>query len=398
MGCAPVVEPEAVAEDRSDVPVAGLTAAQHDAFVRGDVLFERRFYPSEGVGPLYIRTSCGSCHAGDARGPGFVDTVSLVDATGEATDLPFGNVLRPLSVDGATPLLAPVDVPVDAPEGAAWLHARRVGPAVFGRGYIEAIAENDIVARAAQQQREGLVSGRVHWVRHRVDVAVVDQQPVHQLQPQQPAVGRFGLKASHATLDAFVAAAFVGDMGLTSPARASEASNPDAIADDRKSGTDIDDAMVGAVTDYTRMLDIPARPDDINNGDGAALFAQAGCTTCHVPSWNLPADHPIAAMAGTTAWLYTDVLLHDMGEALADGVRDGDLDNEERAQEREWRTAPLMGLRFFASYLHDGRATTLHDAVVAHASNGSEANPSVAAYQSLNEGDRTTLLRFLEQL
>jgi CxxC motif-containing protein (DUF1111 family) len=147
---------------------------------------------------------------------------------------------------------------------------------------------------------------------------------------------------------------------------------------------------VNLVADYVRTLALPKRaaPD----AAGAALFAQAGCATCHVPSLRTAADYPVALLADIDAPVYSDLLLHDMGTELADGIVDGD------ATGSEWRTAPLMGMRFFRSFLHDGRAKTLRDAVVAHGGTGSEASTAAAAFQGLATADQQRLLDFVAGL
>jgi CxxC motif-containing protein (DUF1111 family) len=111
-----------------------------------------------------------------------------------------------------------------------------------------------------------------------------------------------------------------------------------------------------------------------------------------VPTLRTRPDYPVAALAGIDAPVYTDLLLHDMGDALADGVADGN------ATSREWKTAPLIGLRHATGFLHDGRARTILDAVVAHEGPSSEANASIAAFRALAPAAQATLLRFVEGL
>jgi CxxC motif-containing protein (DUF1111 family) len=123
--------------------------------------------------------------------------------------------------------------------------------------------------------------------------------------------------------------------------------------------------------------------------EGAALFDQAKCSVCHVPSLKTRADYPIAQLAGIDAAVYTDFLLHDMGSALADGMADGD------ATSTEWRTAPLIALRYAKAYLHDGRVHTLDEAIRSHAG---EATVAATAYANLSDADRATLLAYVGAL
>ncbi|HEU4536681.1 MAG TPA: di-heme oxidoredictase family protein, partial [Polyangiaceae bacterium] len=213
----------------------------------------------------------------------------------------------------------------------------------------------------------------------------------HQLAKGDPVIGRFGLKARLGTLDDFSADAAQGDMGLTSPLRPVELSNPSG-ASDRKPGADLSLETINKMANYIRMLGIPRRGPLPPRG--AQLFAQVGCAGCHTPSLKTRADYPVAPIAGIDAPVYTDLLLHDMGDALADGLGPGEGD----AGPREWRTTPLIGLRFDRTLMHDGRAATVEEAVIAHEGPGSQANVSVARWRALPAADRAVLLAFVEAL
>ncbi len=352
-----------VAEDPSDAPIAGLSAEELRRFAEGDARFEHPFREAQGLGPLYIHRSCTSCHEDDARGPGAVRRVA------SAGELPFGDTLRPRTAAGArTPITAPDDA----------VETLRLPPAVFARGYLEAIADATIEGfEQAQRDRDDGISGRAHRV------------PSSSTEPRNR-IGRFGHKARSATLEDFTADALLGDMGLTSPHRPEELPNPDGLRDDARPGVDLGADDVAAIADYVRMLAIPRR--EAADPRGAALFEEARCAVCHVPSARTRSDHPIAALRYVEVALYTDVLLHDLGEGLADGVSEHD------ASGREWRTAPLVGLRHLRGLLHDGRAATVREAIEAHASEGSEANDSIARFRALSESDRDALVAFVEAL
>jgi CxxC motif-containing protein (DUF1111 family) len=367
--------------DRPDLPLLRATHEELARFQEGDTLFEVTFREADGLGPLYVRASCGSCHADDARGPGFVRKAPNAEGAG-ARPLPHGNTERPYVTAGAkTPLLA------DAPPATL---TRRYPPAVFGRGYLEAVADEEIerLERAAVS-RSGAIRGRIHRVRYESAPNPRAGFPTR-VKGDAGLIGRFGLKARIASLDEFSADALQGDMGITNPLRPLEPSNPDALADDTKPGIDVNRETVNLLADYVRLLELPDRAQATPRG--AALFASTLCAECHVPSLKTRGDYPIRALAGIDAPVYTDFLLHDMGEGLADGVRDGD------AGPREWRTAPLVGLRFAPALLHDGRAGDVAQAILAHQSAGSEANPSVERFLSLAEADRRELVAFVEAL
>jgi CxxC motif-containing protein (DUF1111 family) len=376
-GCGDAPGLTVVKEDPSDLPLSGLSDDERQRFKDGDALFELPFRASMGIGPLYIRSSCAACHADDGRGPGAVTKM----AAGEpAVDLPYGHTVRPQMAAGATTAIV-------APVGA--VTSLRVGPPVFARGYIEAIADSEIARVEREQAAGGVVSGRINRVTY-----ASQANPDTRFNRHQPGdtglIGRFGLKARIATVDEFAADAFQGDMGLTSPLRPDELPNPDGLTDDQRPGVDVTADDVNVTADYVRTLALPKRaaPD----AAGAALFAQVGCATCHVPALRTAADYPIALLADIDAPVYSDVLLHDMGAELADGIADGD------ASGNEWRTAPLVGMRFFRSFLHDGRAKTLRDAVVAHGGPGSEASAAAAAFQALSTVDQQGLLDFVAGL
>ncbi|MEW5849114.1 MAG: di-heme oxidoredictase family protein [Myxococcota bacterium] len=375
-----------VREDPTDSPLAGLTDEQLAVFAEGDVLFEDPLRESQGLGPLFIRRSCGSCHADDAKGPGAVNKMvfTLEDGFTPAPDqsaLPFGFTVRPYATAGAS-------TPITAPEGVKL--TTRVGPAVFGRGYLEAIREDEILRmEQLQQGRADGVSGRVSRVTYHSVTARDRGYGSHTL-GETNLVGRFGLKARVVSLDDFTADAYQGDMGITSPLRPNELPNPDGLGDDERPGLDVTLETVEKVSDYVRMLAIPRRAEP--EAGAPELFEQAGCAVCHVPSLRTRADHPLAPLRDVDAPVYTDLLLHDMGAELADAQTD------ENAEPREWRTAPLVGLRHLRSLMHDGRASTVADAIRHHRGEGSEANASVDLYDALSVEQQQKLIRFVESL
>jgi CxxC motif-containing protein (DUF1111 family) len=199
--------------------------------------------------------------------------------------------------------------------------------------------------------------------------------------------GRLGLKSRIATLDDFTADAFQGDMGLTTPMRPTELANPDGLADDRRAGVDLTQGHIDRISFYLRRIAIPRRVGLTERG--AALFAQTGCAVCHVTSLRTRASYPIAQLAGIDAPIYSDLLLHDMGPALADGMTDGG------ASAAAWRTAPLIGMRFQSTFLHDGRAQSVAEAVLAH---DGEARDAAHAFGALSDADQRALIDLVEAL
>jgi|GEM_PF-228701 len=375
--------------DPFDVPINGVTRDLVTQFNAGDDLFDIPLREPDGLGPLYTRTACGACHQDAARGPGLVQkmTVVLTDGITPAPDqtvLAFGHTVHPLVAAGAkTPIVAPGDPSVKV--------SIRVGPPVLGRGYMEAILDSEIErVEAEQAARADAIHGRANRVFYASEANTDTRFHTHQ--KGDVVIGRFGVKARIATLDDFTADALQGDMGITSPLRPEEIVNPDGLTDDLKPGVDATMGELNARAMYMRLIAIPRRKD---SGSGAAAFTAAKCGVCHVPSMKTRADYPIGLLANIDAPVYTDLLLHDMGPGLADGSADG---VDGAAHSREWRTAPLIGLRFDKAYMHDSRARTIHDAILAHDSPGSQATESVQLYNALPAADHAALLDFVGSL
>lgn len=387
--CAGRVEPQPFEPpDLSDQPLAGLSAEQLARFDRGDELFDLSLRDADGLGPLFTRSACGQCHDGAARGPGVVQKFGVVMSDGvtphpDQSRLAYGHTERPNTTAGATRgILAPREADVRI--------TRRVGPPVMGLGYLEAVADETLLQLVSEQAaRADGIRGRVNRVTYASEPNPGSAFPAH---PKGAAViGRFGLKARIATLDDFTADALLSDMGITSPLRPTELPNPDGLADDLKPGVDLTLESLNARADYLRLLAIPRRA--VVPG-GREAFAKARCDGCHVEKLPTRTDWPLTQVAGVEAPVFTDLLLHDLGVGLADGlaVEDG------QAGAREWRTAPLIGLRFSRRLLHDSRAGSVAEAIDAHASEGSEANDSVARYRALSDSERQALLGYVEAL
>lgn len=379
---------ELVRADVSDLALPKLPARWDAQFRRGDAVFEQPFRDNQGLGPVYIRQSCNSCHAADSRGPGAVRKMVLVGDDGQTpiddqSPLGYGHTVRPLMAAGAVQAIT-------VPEGRTdVLVTKREPPPVFARGYLEAIADSEIERIAQEQAERGVVSGEINWVEYASEPNPDTQ--FHEYARGDRVIGRFGLKARIATLDEFAADAFQGDMGITSVLRPTELPNP-ASEDDELPGIDLELDSLNAVADYMRVLRIPARSAVVEDEQARELFAQTGCADCHVPSLRTRADYPIAALADIDAPVYTDLLLHDMGANYADGLR------EFEAGYSEWKTPPLIGLRHMQRYLHDGRAETIEQAIEMHGGAESEALHAAEAFGALSAADRAALVKFVSAL
>jgi CxxC motif-containing protein (DUF1111 family) len=374
--------------DLVDVPIDGATRDQLDAFHEGDGLFDLPFRSADGLGPLYIRVSCGSCHEKAARGPGLVLKMVVTETDGitpsaDQTKLPYGHTERPYATAGAT-------TPVVAPDDPSVKVTTRVGPPVLGRGYLEAILDSEIERMESEQAtRTDGIRGHINRVTYASEPNPDTTFGAH-AKGDANLIGRFGLKARIVSLDEFTADAFQGDMGITNALRPTELPNPDQMTDDLKIGVDTDATVVNDVANYLRLIAIPARRN--LEPRGPELFDRGLCSACHAPSLKTRTDYPIAQLAGIDAPVFTDMLLHDMGDTLADGLTDG------AAGPRDWRTAPLVGLRFAKTFLHDARASSIEEAILLHAGPGSEAAESVQRFQGLADDERRALLDYVSAL
>lgn len=401
-------------------PIEGLDAAHAARFRKGSGIFRQAWLigPSQdhpdfvGLGPLYNRLSCIACHVKNGRGAapdsenGVARTMAARlsvegrDAHGGPRAHPlYGAQLNPEGVPGvagegqAVVDYAEFDVSFSDGErislrrptlsfralahgalGPQTKISLRNAPPVFGLGLLEAVSEAEILAG----------KGRPNFV---FDVAT-----------GQKALGRFGLKANQPNLKQQIANAFVEDIGVTSSLFPVESCAP--VQTDCLGGAtppELTDAQLEAVVTYIRALAAPARRhiDDPRVTDGASLFQAIGCSDCHRETLHVAEFAPLPALNGAEFHPYTDLLLHDMGEGLADGREDYG------AGPRDWRTPPLWGLGLAgkggdgADFLHDGRARTLAEAILWH---GGEAQSSADAFRRLPEPQRRALLAFLNSL
>jgi CxxC motif-containing protein (DUF1111 family) len=317
--------------------------------------------------------------------------MALVEADGvtplaDQSLLAWGHTVHPL-------LAADAVTPIEPPDNAHVKVSTRLGPPVVGRGYMESVLDSEIQrVEKEQSKRKDGIRGRINWVVYASEVA--EDASFNPYKKGDLAVGRFGLKSRIATMDEFTADAFQGDMGITSPYRPNEFPNPDGIKDDEKPGVDVGMESVLSRATYLRLLAIPERGV---SPLGEALFDEVKCAACHVPSLHTRSDYPIQVFADIDAPVFTDFLLHNMGVELADGLPAGP-DTDGEAGPFDWRTAPLIGLRFNRTLMHDGRAKGVAEAIAAHRGEGSEANVSVDLFDALAEKDRDVLVQFVEGL
>ncbi|MCZ6754336.1 MAG: thiol oxidoreductase [Gemmatimonadetes bacterium] len=367
-----------------DAPLPGLTPEELAAFLKGDEVFGSAFSPARGLGPIFNNVSCASCHSGDGRGrPENALTRFSRSATDPALDI-GGPQLQDKALPGATPETLPAGV----------LTSLRLPPPVFGTGLIAAIPVATILANADPNDQDGDgISGRPNMV---VPAAFVPlDEPGGGSGPQ---LGRFSRKAQVTSLLQQITEAYHQDMGVTSDFLPAENVNPQVGTPTETADLAVDPELpmadLQAVIHYVRLLAPPAPGQDTPQRQlGADLFGQIGCAQCHTPVMQT-GSNVIQALAFKPVPLYSDLLLHDMGDALADNRPDG------QATGREWKTTPLWGLRLMRQFLngqafllHDGSAGSVEDAVIRH---GGEAQVARDAFVNLSADDRAALLDFVE--
>ncbi|WP_285406188.1 di-heme oxidoredictase family protein [Pseudomonas sp. FR229a] len=389
----------------------------------------------DGLGPLFNTNACQNCHIKDGRGhppsPDATNAVSMLVRLSIPDAPPYAKIIEQLGVvpepvyggqfqDMAVPGVAPegkvrVDytpVPVRFKDGTQVelrkptlqitqlgygpMHpdtrfSARVAPPMIGLGLLEAIPEEAILANAAAQVKENNgINGRPN--------RVWDDQL------QKTVIGRFGWKAGQPNLNQQNVHAFSGDMGLTTSLRPfDDCTEAQTACKQAPNGNgpdgepEVSDNILRLVLFYSRNLAVPARRgvNDPQVMAGKNLFFQAGCQSCHTPKYTTAANAAEPELANQVIRPYSDLLLHDMGEGLADNR------TEFQASGRDWRTPPLWGIGLtqavsgHTQFLHDGRARNLLEAVLWH---GGEATAAQQQVLSFNAEQRAALLAFLNSL
>lgn len=429
-------------------PSKNLTLEGRERFFVGNGLFRKIWVSppsstiaSDGLGPLFNARGCQSCHLKDGRGhppAGAGDSVesllvriSILPQTeedrraltdGHRSTIPdpvYGGQVQDnavaglpaeakvsiawreteMALNGARParLRRPVlslDNPGYGPFAAGLMTSIRVAPQMIGLGLLDAIHPGDIAALEDPQDSNGDgVSGRAHRVRDPETGATV--------------LGRFGWKAAMPTVKAQNADAFLNDMGISNPlhpvaqgectTRQTQCHGMPNGVQPQLGDTEAPDPVLELVAFYASNLAVPARRD-VDSPQvlrGKAAFHDAGCASCHQPNYVTRKDAELPEHRFQLIWPYTDLLLHDMGDDLADNRPDG------QANGREWRTPPLWGIGLtktvsgHSQFLHDGRARSLLEAILWH---GGEADAARKKVADMTPELRADLIAFLESL
>ena len=408
-----------------------LTFQEQSDFGIGNSFFRQSWVSSpasttarDGLGPFYNAVSCGSCHFKDGRGrPPLFDgetarglllrlSIAGHSVDGAALGDPiYGHQLQDNAILGQTTKgsfsIIYQDIVENYSDGTQVILKKplytisnlgfgnlaadvkispRLANQIIGLGLFEALDENTILNLADPNDvnNDG-ISGRPNYV---YDIAT-----------NKTVLGRFGWKANQPNVKQQVAAAFGGDMGITSSLFPTENCPPGVDCDAIPNGgtPEITDINLDKVALYASTLSVPARRNfnDQNVLKGKETFQNIGCASCHIPKLQTGNSHPIAALRNQTIRPYTDLLLHDMGSELADNAPDF------LASGTEWRTPALWGIGLLntvnkATFLmHDGRAKTIEEAILWH---GGEAENAKVNFKSLPLQDRKNLIQFINTL
>ncbi|WP_020558536.1 di-heme oxidoredictase family protein [Thiofilum flexile] len=421
------------------LPANNMSISRRDQFFIGNAFFTQPWVsaPSsttarDGLGPLLNSNSCQGCHTKDGRGqppqsledthftslirlsipPTTADHQLVIKTMGVVPEPSYGDQLQPLSIQGLKPEGKPVvnyeTITGQFKDGTPYellkpkisisqlnygalhpntLMSLRVAPVMVGMGLLEAIPESAILAFADPEDKNGDgISGRPNRV--------------WDIQTQQTTLGRFGWKANQPTVKQQSAGAFHGDIGITSslfPEQSCSTQQTDCLAAPDGGKPEISDEILNQVTFYASTLAVPARRKVTNPQvqHGQVIFNQSACASCHIPHYVTGKKAGFPELENQSIQPFTDLLLHDMGEGLADNRPDFE------ASGSEWRTAPLWGISRIEKvnghtrFLHDGRARNLMEAVLWH---GGEAEAAKQAVLALNPQERAALLAFLNSL
>ena len=381
LGCDKILPKVPAGDSVLDGPLEGLTSEQRAQFLLGDKAFnDDIFTAANGLGPLFVATSCGTCHAGDGKGHPFTTLTRFgqSDTLGNQYMHQGGPQLQHRAIAG----FAPEQIPTGA------TFSNFTPPANTGLGFVDALSDATILSLADENDANGDgISGRPNWI----SIPAYCSERKQTIYRNGKYIGRFGKKAAVYDLLQQTVNAYNQDMGINSTYEHYNTYNgQDADAE-------VNNQTVQHVVFYLQTLKAPIQRNQDNEDvkHGKQTFLSIDCGKCHTPQLQTGA-FPIAALSQKTFSPYSDFLLHDMGAALDDHYTEG------TALTSEWRTPPLWGLGLSKNsqggnyfLLHDGRAKSIEEAILLH---GGEAQGSRNKFQQLSAPEKSKLIKFLESL
>lgn len=379
--CEKITPPLPADDELLDGPVEGLVEAQNRQHLLGDIAFNDQIFTHEtGLGPVFVANSCGSCHAGDGKGHPFTTLTRF----GQVDSL--GNKFLKLGGPQLQNRALPGHQPEQMPAGAT--SAKFTPPINSGLGFLELVPDADILALADPYDANGDgISGVPNW--NTIPFYVVPGS--NSIERNGKYIGRFGKKASVHNLLQQTVNAYNQDIGITSYFE------PYDVYSLQEIDPEISMQTVHDVVFYLQTLKAPIQRKQ-NDEDvilGKQVFNSINCAGCHTPTLKTSFS-AVSALSNKEFHPYTDLLLHDMGNALDDGYTEGS------AKTHEWRTPPLWGLGLSPNsqggqyfLLHDGRAKSIEKAILMH---GGEAEQSRNKFNQLSEKEKEALIKFLKSL
>lgn len=381
IGCKKIMPPTPKDDELLDGPVEGLSTAETQQFLKGDVAFnDDIFTPQNGLGPIFVANSCGSCHAGDGKGHPFTTLTRFgqIDSTGNQYLSLGAPQLQNRAIPGYTP--------ETLPSGVGF--SKILPPANTGLGFLDAVSDADLIAISDPKDADADgISGVPNWV----NVPSYCQLRANTISQGGKYIGRFGKKGAAYDLLQQTANAYNQDMGINT------SFEPYDTYSKLEVDPEVTNTTVHNVVFYLKTLKAPIQRNQ-NDGEvqsGKQIFMSIGCEKCHKAELKTMASS-IAELSNKTFSPYTDLLLHNMGSGLDDNYTEGS------AKTYEWKTPALWGLGLSKNsqggnyfLMHDGRAQSIEAAIQMHGGEGQQSNTN---FQNLSESEKQKLIKFLESL
>lgn len=381
LSCEKMLPPAPADDQLLDGPVEGLTYEQSKRFLLGDVAFnDEIFTPEKGLGPVFVATSCGSCHAGDGKGHPF-STLVRFGQTDESGNR-FLEQGGPQLQNRALPGFMPEQIPVGA------TFSKFTPPANTGLGFLELVSDEDLLALSDPDDFD---NDGISGIPNYANLPSYVNPFAYSIPKNGKYIHRFGKKASAYNLLHQTVNAYNQDIGITS------VFDPVDVYSRLTIDPEISTQTVNNVVFYLQTLKAPVQrnQDHPEVQKGRVIFDRINCSGCHKPDLKTGIS-PVEALSNQIFHPYTDLLLHDMGSGLDDGYTEGS------ARTYEWRTPALWGLGLSPNsqggqyhLLHDGRAKSIEEAILMH---GGEASRSKNEFGKLSDADKKAILKFLASL
>jgi len=379
--CTKIMPPAPANEEVLDGSLDGLSSDETARFLNGDVAFNNEvFTPQTGLGPIFVATSCGACHAGDGKGHPFSSLTRFGQS--DTSGNQYLSKGAPQLQHRAIPGFLPESLPPSASKSIL------LPPANTGLGFLDAVSDADLLALSDPSDMDGDgISGVPNWI----NIPNYCKLRKGAISNAGKYIGRFGKKGSTYDLLQQTANAYNQDMGVSSTFEPEDTYSKQIVE------PEVSNKTIHDVVFYLLTLKAPLQRDKTDAAviEGQTIFNKIYCNKCHISQLKT-GNSDIAALANKVFYPYTDLLLHDMGPQLDDGYTEGS------ATTSEWKTPALWGLGLSKNsqggtyyLMHDGRAKSIEEAILLH---GGEAQISRQGYTTLTPLEKNNLIKFLESL